>query len=324
MKRYTWLALFASCCLLLTSAQAADGKRPPNIVYILADDLGWTDTATYGSDFYETPNIDRLASQGVKFKQYHNCQNCQPTRAALMTGQYGARTGIYTVGAIDRFDWATRPLRPANNVTTLALDRATIADQLKAAGYVTGMFGKWHLGDDAKHHPSKRGFDEAISSAGKHFDFATNPKTPYPEGTYLADFLTDKAVDFIQRHKEQPFFLYVPHYGVHSPHDAKEQWIKHFQEKLAKLNKANDRKAGGHSDPVYAAMIASVDESVGRICQTLDDLKLSDNTVVIFSSDNGGVGGYFREGIKQEGSITDNAPCAAAKVACMKAVREIP
>ncbi len=277
---------------------------PPNIIYIMADDLGWTDTATYGSKYYETPNIDRLASQGMKLTRYHNCQNCQPTRAALMSGQYSPRTGIYTVGGIDRFDWQARPLRPVDNVTELPLDKETIADQLRKAGYATGMFGKWHLGDKGDHHPSKRGFDEAIVSAGKHFNFATNPKTEYEEGTYLADFLTDKAVDFIKRKKDGPFFLYLPHYGVHSPHDAKESWIKHFEGKPGH---------GGHNSPVYAAMIASVDESVGRILKLLDDLKIADNTVVVFTSDNGGVGGYQREGVKKEASITDNAPLRSGK-----------
>ncbi len=129
------------------------------------------------------------------------------------------------------------------------------------------------------------------------------PKTEYEEGTYLADFLTDKAVDFIKRKKDGPFFLYLPHYGVHSPHDAKESWIKHFEGKPGH---------GGHNSPVYA-MIASVDESVGRILKLLDDLKIADNTVVVFTSDNGGVGGYQREGVKKEASITDNAPLRSGK-----------
>ena len=121
---------------------------------------------------------------------------------------------------------------------------------------------------------------------GQHFDFATQPKVEYPKGTYLADFLTDKAVDFIERHKDEPFFLYLPHFGVHSPHEAKPELIAKFKDKPA---------AGGHNDPTYAAMIASVDESVGRVLAKLDELKLAENTLVIFTSDNGGVGGYVRE-----------------------------
>ena len=286
------------------SASHAASPKKPNIIFILADDLGWTDTATYGSKYYETPNIDQLASQGLKLTRYHNCQNCQPTRAALMTGQYGARTGVYTVGNVGRFEWQSQPLRPVDNVAELPLDRSTIAQQLKAAGYATALFGKWHLGEDAEHHPAARGFDEAIVSMGKHFDFNTNPKTPYPQGTYLADFLTDKAVDFIKRKKDSPFFLYLPHFGVHVPHQAKADLIAKFKSKFP---------AGGHHDPTYAAMIYSVDESVGRVMKTLDELGIADNTVVIFSSDNGGVGGYEREGIKNRATITDNTPLRSGK-----------
>ncbi|HEY2572546.1 MAG TPA: sulfatase [Verrucomicrobiaceae bacterium] len=296
------LGLFVSVFLGLGSAHAAQAK--PNIVFILADDLGWTDTATYGSKYYETPNIDRLASQGLKFMRYHNCQNCQPTRAALMTGQYGPRTGVYTVGGIGRFEWEGRPLRPVDNVTELPLEKFTIAQQLKAAGYATAMFGKWHLGNDGGHHPHDRGFDEAIVSMGVHFDFNTNPKTEYPKGEYLADFLTDHAEDFIRRHKDGPFFLYLPHFAVHSPHQAKADLIGHFKPKPG---------VGGHNNPTYAAMIASVDDSVGRIMKLLDELKIADHTVLIFSSDNGGVGGYVREGIKKGGDVTDNAPLRSGK-----------
>ena len=226
------LALLLLICLGPFVPARLDAAQKPNIVYIFADDLGWTDTATYGSKYYETPNIDRLAAQGLKLTRYHNCQNCQPTRAALMSGQYGPRTGVYTVGDIDRFGWQGRPLRPVDNVTELPLDRATIANQLKQAGYATGMFGKWHLGEDDKHHPSQRGFDEAIVTMGKHFNFVTKPKVDYPKGTYLADWLTDRAVDFITRHKGEPFFLYLPHFGVHSPHDAKPELIEKFQSKM--------------------------------------------------------------------------------------------
>ncbi len=181
---------------------------------------------------------------------------------------------------------------------------------------------KWHLGEKGDYHPGKRGFDEAIVSDGKHFDFETNPKMDIPKGTYLADFLTDKAVDFMVRHKDQPFFLYLPHFGVHSPHQAKEDWIAKFKGKTP---------VGGHNSPTYAAMIASVDESVGRVLKTLDDLKLTDNTIVIFTSDNGGVGGYGRpDGLMRDlgseekkkakkgededgGGITDNAPLRSGK-----------
>lgn len=298
-----WMGLLL--CLSSAIANAADPVATrPNIIFILADDLGWTDTGVYGSRYYETPEIDRLAEQGLRFTQYHNCPNCQPTRAALMSGQYGARTGVYTVGSIDRFNWRSRTLRPVDNVEQLPLDRATIAQQLQAAGYATGMFGKWHLGQQGDYHPSRRGFAEAIVTMGRHFNFVTQPAVDYPPGTYLADWLTDRAVDFIQRHRSQPFFLYLPHFGVHSPFEAKAELVERFRSKPG---------VAGHRDPVYAAMISSVDASVGRIMQTLDELQLADNTVLIFSSDNGGVGGYVREGLRQGGDVTDNAPLRSGK-----------
>jgi arylsulfatase A-like enzyme len=292
-------ALFACHAL----AQAEDPRRP-NIVFILTDDLGYTDLACYGSKYYETPHIDRLAAEGMRLTDGYSCgPNCQPTRAALLSGQYGPRTGVYTVGHIDRFNWRSRPLRPVDNMTTLPLNKVTIADALKQAGYATGMFGKWHLGNGDRLHPSKRGFDEAIEASGKHFDFETDPPVEYPPGTYLADFLTDRAVDFIERHKAEPFFLYLPHFGVHSPHQAKEELIEKFESKPP---------AGGHRDATYAAMIASVDESVGRVMAKLDELGLAEDTIVIFSSDNGGVGGYQQVGLGKPG-VTDNAPLKGGK-----------
>jgi len=197
------LILLGTISLLSARTWAADSSgnaKRPNIVFILADDLGYTDVACFGSKYYETPSIDRLAAEGMRFTSAYACPNCQPSRAALMSGEYGARTGVYTVGSIDRFDWQSRPLRPADNVVKLPLDKITIAQTLKKAGYATGMFGKWHLGEDAQHHPSQRGFDEAIVSMGVHFDFKTNPPVKYPPGTYLGDFLTDHAIDFIRRH----------------------------------------------------------------------------------------------------------------------------
>src|SRR5687767_14984964 len=184
--------------LVAAHLEAAPGK--PNIVFILADDLGYTDLGCYGSKYYETPNLDRLASQGLRFTSGSTCgPKCQPTRAALLTGQYGPRTGVYTVGGIERFNWRSRSLRPVDNVEQLPLEKITVAQALKKAGYATAMFGKWHLGQQGAHHPAKRGFDEAIVSMGKHFDFKTIPPVDYPEGTYLADFLTDKAIDFMRR-----------------------------------------------------------------------------------------------------------------------------
>lgn len=292
---------------LLSGPAFVAGAQPvrPNIVFILADDLGYTDLGVYGSKYYETPHIDRMAREGLRFTAGYTCgPNCQPTRAALMSGQYSPRTGVYTVGGIDRFEWRSRPLRPVDNVVKLPLDKLTIAQVLRKAGYATGMFGKWHLGIDPEHHPAARGFDEAIESSGAHIEFTTTPKVDYPKGAYLADFLTDRAEDFIQRHKAGPFFLYLPHFGVHAPYQAKAENIERFKAKS---------EWGGHHDPTYAAMIYSVDQSVGRLLALLDELSLARTTLVIFSSDNGGVGGYQREGIRQGRGITDNAPLRGGK-----------
>ena len=185
------------------------------------------------------------------------------------------------------------------NVTELPLDRVTVAQALKSAGYATAMFGKWHLGQQGEYHPSRRGFDEAIVSMGRHFDFVTDPKADVPKGAYLADWLTDRAVDFIEKNRERPFFLYLPHFGVHAPHQAKAELIERYKGKSP---------AGGHRNPVYAAMIDSIDQSVARIVAKLDELKLAG----IFSSDNGGVGGYAEAGVEAAG-VTDNAPLRGGK-----------
>ncbi len=310
------LVLWLACVLILTQAGSANQQvEKPNIVFIMADDLGYTDVACFGSKYYETPNIDRLASQGLKLTSHHHCQNCTPTRAALMSGQYGARTGVYTVGGIDRFDWSKRPLRPVDNVTDLPSTATSSPNSSRRRAMSRGCLGSgiWATMENttpasaASMKPSSARASTSISRPARRWSIR--------KGQYLADFLTDKAVDFIQRHKDEPFFLYLPHFGVHSPKQAKPELIQRFKNKPG---------VGGHNDPVYAAMIASVDESVGRIMQTLDELKLADNTVLIFTWDNGGVGGYVREGIKQAGDTTDNAPLRSGKGSLYEGGTRVP
>jgi arylsulfatase A-like enzyme len=291
--------------LLFVGKGVAASATKPNIVYILADDLGWTDLACQGSKYYETPNIDRLAAQGMRMLRYYNSQNCAPTRAVLMSGQYAPRTGIYSVNTLERGEAVDRRMNVPANETKLPLDKFILPQAMKSAGYVTGMFGKWHLGNAGEHHPGQRGFDEAIVSDGKHFKFTTIPDVKHPEGQYLADFLTDRAVDFIDRHKDKPFFLYVPHFAVHTPIHAKAAYIAAWEKKPTQ---------GTHWNPTYAAMIQSVDESVGRIVARLEELKLTENTIVIFSSDNGGLGGYHRtEAASEKKGFTDNTPLRGGK-----------
>ncbi len=160
-----WLRRLAGM-MLVVAVQCAGmaAERLPNIVFILADDLGWADLGCQGSGYYETPHVDRLAAQGMRFTHAYSAgPNCQPSRAALMTGQYGPRTGIYTVGNTNRFDWSMRPLLPVANTTVLAPESVTIAEVLRKEGYATGLFGKWHLGSDPAHHPLAQGFDEALA-----------------------------------------------------------------------------------------------------------------------------------------------------------------
>ncbi|MEX0715551.1 MAG: sulfatase [Planctomycetaceae bacterium] len=305
MFRHFVIVFGWSIVACVASASFAQAEARPNIVFIMADDLGWTDLGCQGSKYYRTPHIDRLASQGMRLTRFYQCQNCAPTRAALLSGQYAPRTGVYTPGTLARGNAADRRMEVPENETKLPLDRTTLAQALKNAGYATGMFGKWHLGDGKAYHPAQRGFDEAIVTSRGHFDFATNPKTDVPADKYLADFVTDRAVDFIDRHADEPFFLYLPHYAVHTPIVAKEEYVPRWKE---------IPPAGTHWNPVYAAMIQSLDESVGRVVAKLDELKLADKTIVIFTSDNGGLGGYHStEPPSSRRGYTDNTPLRGGK-----------
>ena len=261
------------CTLCLESCKAPVPEKP-NFVFILIDDLGYHDVGFMGARFYRTPHIDQLASEGMIFtRAYANAANCAPTRAALLTGQYSPRHGVYTVGISDRGFSSDRRIIPVKNSMTVPLENYTIGEALKDAGYACAAIGKWNIGNT----PEEQGFDlgHSMASLGYksgHFN---------AEGEYLADRLTDEAIKFIQEKQEDPFFLYLAHYAVHTPIEAKEELIKKY---------VDAEKDGCHQDPVYAAMIESVDESVGRVMKTLKDLDLEENTVVVFFSDNGGYG----------------------------------
>jgi len=265
------------------------GSERPNVVFIFIDDMGWKDVGFMGSRYYETPNIDRLAGQGVVFTSaYANGPNCAPSRACLMSGQYTPRHGVYTVGNSERGKASLRKLIPIANTTTLNPKVVTVAEALKSAGYVTASIGKWHLGRGAETGPEGQGFD--VNIAGNRAGMTRRHFSPYnlenlvdgPEGEYLTDRLTDEALEFIEANRNKPFFLYLSHYAVHTPIQAKEAMIEKYR------NKEPD---GGQKNPVFAAMVESVDECVGRILKRLDELALRDDTVVFFFSDNGGVFG---------------------------------
>jgi arylsulfatase A-like enzyme len=281
---------------------------PPNILLILGDDVGWTDLACYGSRYHETPNLNRLRQQGMKFTEaYTNAAQCAPTRACLLTGRDVGRHGVWAVDRLRGLEKFRRMEPPPAN-TELPLTEITIAQALRSAGYATAMYGKWHLGEEGEYHPSRRGFDEAIlttTDPGRHFDFVTKPHVAHSPQEYLADFITNRAIAFVEAHRKTPFFLYLPHFAVHRPLQARESVIARYR------NKPPDKR---HSNAIYAAMLESIDTSVGRLMRSLDDLSLADNTVVIFYSDNGGVGGFEREGLTWGGrSPTDNYPLRGGK-----------
>ena len=268
------------------------GAKRPNIVFVFIDDMGWRDVGFMGSEYYETPNIDKLASQGMVFTNaYANAANCAPTRACLLTGQYTPRHGVYTVGSSERGSSKDRRLIPIPNDTTLDSHHITIAEALRPAGYTSANVGKWHMGNDPELGPIGQGFDVNIAGnssgspgGGGYFSpYNNKPNLPNgPKGEYLTDRLTDEAIHFIEASKDKPFFLYLPHYAVHTPLQAKADLIAKYKDKPPS-NRQNN--------PIYAAMIDSVDQSVGRIMNKLDELKLTDNTVVFFFSDNGGYAG---------------------------------
>ena len=285
--------------LLIFTVLPLSGQKP-NIVFILSDDLGWRDAGFMGSKFYETPEIDRLAASGMVFTDaYANAPNCAPTRAALMTGFYAPRTGIYTVNSSARGRSIYRRLIPVPNKTILDTTFITIAEALHSNGYVCASIGKWHLGDPPRYGPEAQGFD--LNVAGWHLGRPKSYFSPYhnptlpdgPEGEYLTDRLTAEAEQFIEQNKDRPFFLYFPHYAVHTPLQAKDSLIGIFRQRPPD---------DGQRNAVYAAMIKSLDESVGRILRKLDELQLRERTLVFFMSDNGGVWG-----------ITSNAPLRGAK-----------
>ncbi len=296
------LALFALFAAL-DSSRGAD--RRPNVVLILIDDLGWTDLGCQGSKFYETPHIDRLTVSGMRFTHgYSACTVCSPTRAAVMTGMYPARLHIT--------DWIEGHKRPFAKLKVpgwkmhLPHETLTMAEVFQANGYATCHIGKWHLGNE-EFWPTTQGFD--LNIGGNHRGQPPSYFFPYErdniklpglaegkEGEYLTDRLTDEAIKFIRGSKDRPFFLYLPHYTVHTPLQAKPELVAKYRAKAARMP---DQP---HQNAVYAAMIESLDDGLGRLLAALDDLKLRDNTIVIFTSDNGGLA-----------SSTSNVPLRVGK-----------
>lgn len=271
----------------------------PNIVFILADDMGYNDLACYQNPYVHTPNIDALATGGWKFTQaYVNAPNCAPSRACLLTGMFTPKHGIYTVGESARGSSASQKLVPVENITVLDTSFLTIAKPLTSAGYECISIGKWHLGEGA-FGPTGHGFAENIGGtmAGavkSHFAPYITPMPnlgEQPGGKFLADALSDKAIQYIQKKHSSPFFLYLPFYSVHSPVQAPDSLIRKYKTLLP---------PGTKLSPVYAAMIENLDENVGRIVAAVNAAGIANNTLIIFFSDNGPVLSYTSVNLKGE------------------------
>jgi arylsulfatase A-like enzyme len=289
------LLILTSSILFLIGSSANAGPLP-NFVLIFADDLGWKDVGYQGSDFMETLNIDRLAKEGMVFTAgYAAAGNCAPSRACLLSGNYTPRHGVYAVGSTDRGPENEKRLVPIPNTVGLAKENITMAEALKAAGYATGIFGKWHLDGPGGAEPGEQGFDVVFQSAGGwRKNEAENPKGIYS--------LTKAACEFMEKNKNRPFFLYLPHYAIHAAFQARAATLKKFQAK---------RPGQQHHDARYAACTCDLDDGVGILLQKLVDLGLEKNTLVVFTSDNGGTqqssqeplrgskGSYYEGGIRE-------------------------
>ena len=292
--------------------KARRGAKKLNFLFILIDDLGWPDVGCFGSSFHQTPNIDRLAAGGMKFTDaYAACPVCSPTRASIVTGKYPARLKLtnYLVGRRRRKD---SPVLPAAYAHRMEHKEVTLAEALKKAGYVTGHIGKWHLGPKG-FWPEDQGFDVNIGGcqSGMPRSFfwpawKNNPPiTGKRPGEYLPDRLAEEAEKFITNNRDKPFFLYMCHYAVHIPMQAKKAMIEAYRQKID----PKDPQKNPQKNPIYAAMVQSVDESVGRMLKTLDRQGVADRTVVFFMSDNGGLS--VREGAHTP--ATSNHPLRAGK-----------
>ncbi len=278
-------------------AENTTNKSVPNIVLILVDDMGWSDLGCYGSQFHETPHIDRLASQGMKFTDFYAAGAvCSPTRASIQSGQYQARLGITDFIPGHRRPFA--PLTVPEVSGQLPLEIVTPAEALKRKGYATGYFGKWHLGN-REFEPDKQGYDVSIVTSGRHFapKFRTSPPVDVPDETYLADFLTDQTINFMKENRDGPFFVMLSHYAVHIPLEAKDELIQKYQ--------AKTKPETGVNNPIYAAMVEHVDQSVGKLMAALKELKLDENTLVVFTSDNGGL---YQSASRGGPIVCSNAP----------------
>jgi arylsulfatase A-like enzyme len=307
----------------------AQNNEKPNVLFILVDDLGWADLGAYGSEFYETPNIDRLAKNGVKFNNAYTASPvCSPTRASIMTGKYPSKTyNTDWFGAPQPWNYQkhwtrNKPLVPAEYNPNMELEEYSLAEAFKDAGYKTFFAGKWHLGEEEEYWPESQGFDINIggnskgapSTGNQYFSPYDNPQMENgPEGEYLPLRLAQETASFIANHQEEPFFAYLSFYSVHTPLMTTEELELKYLRKRAKMNLTDqfepehinmNRTTQAHA--IYAGMVEAMDNAIGIVLESLENNDLIDNTIIVFFSDNGGLS-------TAEGSPTSNLPLRAGK-----------
>jgi len=310
MKLFRIFFYWGSLCLLLACRPAtSQAPHQPNVLFILADDLGYYDLSCMGSRYYETPNIDKIAQSGMTFTHgYAACQVCSPSRAAIMTGKVPARLGITDwIGAKTGTEWRSHKrynmLLPAANKDHLPHEETTLAEAMKARGYTTFFAGKWHLGSEGS-YPEDHGFDinrggwEKGSPIGGYYAPWTNPRLESRyDGESLSMRLAEETANFIRTHQDQPFFAFLSFYAVHGPIQTTQQKWKKYRDKAEQMSIAEKGFAMERflpirqvqDNPVYAGLVETMDDAVGLVLSTLEELGLDEHTIVIFTSDNGGV-----------------------------------
>lgn len=309
MKNLVFILLFV-CAYMPVKAEISNGK--PNVVFILVDDLGWKDLGCYGSDFYQTPNVDKLAAESVSFDNaYAACTVCSPTRASIMTGRYPASLNL--TDWIEGWQYPFAKLEVPDWRMYLDTSAITLADVFKANGYATGHFGKWHLGEDSVFWPENQGFDVNVGGWAKgapqrrpqkgfngYFSPYGNPRlTANTKNEYLTERLADEACAFLQKNQNRPFFLNLWFYNVHTPLQARKEKIEKY---MALVDSSKLQK-----NLTYAAMVEHMDDAVGVVMNELKALDLYENTIIVFTSDNGGLIGRGKR------KITSNYPLRSGK-----------
>lgn len=296
MQKLATLALSLLPLLVLSQNSFSAETRKPNVVIFLADDAGWGDYSSSGNQQVKTPHIDSLAANGVKLDRFFVCPVCSPTRAEFLTGRYHSRTGVYGV---------------STGQERLNLDERTLADAFRAAGYATGAFGKWHNGSQWPYHPNARGFEEYYGFTSGHWGEYFDPPLehngqPVRGKGYITDLLTDKALEFINRHHDKPFLCYVPYNTPHSPWAVPESdWARHEDQPLTQKATDPTQENADHTRCALA-MVENQDANIGRVLKRLEELKLAENTIVVYFSDNGPNTARFNGGMRGRKGTTDD------------------